>query len=64
MNSKENILLMYVNSIYFGNQIQGLETASYAYFNSNPNNLTKEEMLQLISSVNSPNQYNQRKMKV
>ncbi|MGI6340695.1 MAG: transglycosylase domain-containing protein [Minisyncoccales bacterium] len=58
MNSKENILLMYVNSIYFGNQIQGLETASYAYFNSNPNNLTKEEMLQLISSVNSPNQYN------
>ena len=58
MNSKENILLMYVNSIYFGNQIQGLETASYAYFNSNPNNLTKEEMLQLISSVNFPNQYN------
>lgn len=58
MNSKENILLMYVNSIYFGNQIQGLETASHAYFNSNPNNLTKEEMLQLISSVNSPNQYN------
>ncbi|MDD2909932.1 MAG: transglycosylase domain-containing protein, partial [Candidatus Pacebacteria bacterium] len=54
MNSKENILLMYINSIYFGNQIQGLETASYAYFNSNPNNLTKEEMLQLISSVNSP----------
>ena len=58
MNSKENILLMYINSIYFGNQIQGLETASHAYFNSNPNNLTKEEMLQLISSVNSPNQYN------
>lgn len=58
MNSKENILLMYVNSIYFGNQIQGLKTASHAYFNSNPNNLTKEEMLQLISSVNSPNQYN------
>lgn len=58
MNSKEDILSMYINSIYFGNHLQGLKAASLGYFNSDPDNLTKEEMLQLISSINSPNQNN------
>lgn len=62
MNVKEDILLMYINSIYFGNQLQGLKTASLAYFNSDPNNLSKEEMLQLISSVNSPSQNNPKEL--
>jgi len=62
MNTKEDILLMYINSIYFGNQLQGLKTASLAYFNSDPNNLSKEEMLQLISSINSPSQNNPKEL--
>ncbi len=57
-NKKDDILLMYANSIYFGNRIQGLKTASLAYFNSSPENLTKEETLQLVSSINLPNYYN------
>ncbi len=57
-NSKDKILQMYVNSIYFGNQIQGLESASYAYFNVAPQNLTNEQILQLLATVNSPSYYN------
>jgi len=57
-NSKKEILLMYMNSIYLGNQIQGVKTASLAYFNASPDTITKEQMLQIISSINSPNAFN------
>jgi membrane carboxypeptidase/penicillin-binding protein PbpC len=52
--SKENILLMYLNSAYFGNQLQGLRSASLAYFGVSPDLLTKEQSLQLLASLGNP----------
>ena len=57
-NSKDEILQMYVNSIYFGNQMQGLESASHGYFGVDPQNLTDEQILQLLATINSPTDYN------
>ena len=57
-NSKDKLLKMYVNSIYFGNQFQGINSASKGYFNSAPQNLTTEQIVQLLATVNSPTDYN------
>ena len=57
-NSKDKILQMYVDSVYFGNQIQGLKSASKGYFNVDQNNLTDEQILQLLTTINSPTDYN------
>lgn len=56
--SKEEILLMYANSAYFGNNIQGLETASLAYFGVTADLLSKEQTLQLLTSLNNPTNNN------
>jgi penicillin-binding protein 1C len=57
-NPKDEIMNMYLNSIYFGNQMQGLETASLGYFDTSSSMLTTEQYLQLLSSVNNPNNEN------
>ncbi len=56
--SKDNILLYYTNTAYFGNHIQGLKTASKAYFNTSPEKLTTEEILQLLSTLSNPSYNN------
>ncbi|MDO8524658.1 MAG: transglycosylase domain-containing protein [bacterium] len=57
-NSKEEILKMYANSIYFGNQFQGIKSATQGYFNVSPENLTTGQIVQLLSTINSPTSYN------
>ena len=57
-NSKEGILKMYANSVYFGNQFQGIESASQGYFNVASRNLTTEQIVQLLATINSPTGYN------
>jgi penicillin-binding protein 1C len=54
--SKETILKMYVNSIYFGNQVQGLTEASRFYFGVSPDMLTDDQILQLLAAIPSPSQ--------
>jgi len=56
--SKEEILKMYVNSIYLGNQVQGIQMASRLYFGKDPGQLDKSEREKLIASVTSPSQLN------
>ena len=56
--SKEAILKMYVNSIYFGNQAQGLAEASQLYFNISPDMLTDDQILQLLAAIPSPTKNN------
>jgi penicillin-binding protein 1C len=56
--SKEEILKMYVNSIYFGNQAQGLKEASFLYFGIPPEFLGKGEILQLLATLSNPNEQN------
>jgi len=57
-NSKQDILTMYCNSIYLGNQLQGLTSASQAYFSASPENLTNAQISQLLATINSPTQNN------
>jgi len=56
--SKEEILRMYVNSIYFGNSVQGLNQASRLYFDSQPNLLSDEQNIQLLATISAPSNTN------
>jgi penicillin-binding protein 1C len=56
--SKEEILRMYVNSIYFGNQVQGIKEASQFYFGVSPEFLTDGQILQLLATISSPTENN------
>lgn len=53
-NKKEDILKMYLNAIYFGNQIQGINLASRYYFNTPPEILPETQIIQLIVSIQAP----------
>jgi len=52
--SKEEILKMYINSVYFGNKVQGIDNASRLYFESTPALLNKEQNLRLLATLASP----------
>ena len=55
--SKEKILEFYLNGLYFGDNIYGIASASYFYFNKNQNELNISECAYLASIINSPNTY-------
>jgi len=55
---KEEILKMYANSIYFGNSAQGLSEASHLYFDLQPELLSEQQTLKLISGISSPSNNN------
>lgn len=59
--NKEEILKMYVNSVYFGNRAQGLTEASQFYFNLSPDMLTDGQILQLLATIHSPTETNPAK---
>jgi len=52
--SKNEIFKMYLNSVYFGNQIQGLKTAGKYYFNKTPEELENPEIFQLLATISNP----------
>lgn len=56
--SKEDILKMYANSVFFGNQTQGISEASRYYFNTSPELLSQGEIVQLIATIHSPTDNN------
>ena len=58
---KEKILEMYINSVYFGNQAQGLYEASQLYFNLPPTLLSDGQILQILSTISSPSKNNPAK---
>ena len=55
--SKDEILEMYLNTIYLGNQCYGVQTASRTYFHKDVSELTLAECACLISITNNPSQY-------
>lgn len=59
--SKNEILKMYVNSVYFGNQIQGITEASRLYFGVAPDLLTDGQILQLLATISNPTNNNPAK---
>lgn len=56
--SKEEILLRYTNSVYLGNQTQGLATASLAYFGKPITDLSHSETISLLASLSHPSTRN------
>jgi len=55
--SKEEILTMYLNRIYFGEGAYGIQAASQTYFNKNTGDLTIAEAALLAGLIKSPNSY-------
>ncbi len=56
--NKEEILKMYLDSIYFGNKAQGINEASRLYFGADPEMLTDGQIIQLLAAISSPNENN------
>ena len=55
--SKKEILEMYVNTIYFGRNAYGIETAANVYFNKSASELTISESAVLAGMIKAPNNY-------
>lgn len=55
--SKDEILELYVNIIYFGNGYYGINDASYGYFNKSPKDLNFYESTYLAGLPNAPSIY-------
>ncbi len=53
--SKDEILEQYLNSVYFGRQAYGINSASKAYFDKNPSDLSWAECAFLVGLIQSPN---------
>ncbi len=57
--TKDEILSEYLSSIYFGNNIYGLNNASIYYFNKEYNDLSDDELISFIALWNSPSIYSE-----
>lgn len=55
--SKDEILELYVNIIYYGNSYYGVREASLGYFNKEPKDLTLDEASLLAGIPNAPSVY-------
>jgi penicillin-binding protein 1A len=55
---KEEILELYLNSVYFSNGVYGIEAASHYYFNKTAHELNLAEIAFLSSVPNNPSHYN------
>ena len=51
---KDEIMKMYLNSIFFGNQAEGLRTAAKLYFDAKPEKLDDYQIIQLLAIISSP----------
>lgn len=56
--SKDEILNLYLNNIYFGENCYGIKNASKRYFDKNPNELTISESAMLAGIIKAPSKYN------
>lgn len=55
--SKDDILEMYLNTIYFGHNCYGLQSASQFYFDKRAEELNLQESATLVGLLTSPNNY-------
>jgi len=58
--SKEDILVMYLNTVPFGENVYGIETAAERYFNTIPGQLSTTESATLIGMLKANTSYNPR----
>ena len=55
--SKDQILAMYLNSVYFGENAFGVEDAAKAYFNTTPDKLSLAQSAMLVGLLPAPARY-------
>ena len=55
--SKEEILQMYLNTVYFGNKAYGISAAAQTYFSTTPDKLTLPQAATLVGVINNPTIY-------
>ena len=56
--TKEEIVDMYLNAVFFGSSAYGIKAASETFFAKDPADLTVEESATLVGMVNKPTRYN------
>lgn len=58
--SKDEILELYFNNVYFGKNIWGLRTAGLFYFGKEVEKLSQTDLLYLLTILRGPNYYSKR----
>ena len=56
--TKNEIITMYMNAVFFGSNAYGINTAARTFFNKVPAELTVEESATLVGMINKPTRYN------
>lgn len=56
--AKEEIMMMYLNTVPFGSNAFGIKVAAKTFFNKLPSELTVEEAATLVGIVNAPSRFN------
>ena len=56
--TKDEIIAMYLNSIFFGSGAYGVKSAAETFFAKSPADLSVEESAMLVGMVNKPTRYN------
>ena len=59
--SKDEIVAMYFNTVFFGNNAYGIKAASNIYFDKEPADLNVEEAALLVGMLKAPSTYNPRR---
>lgn len=59
--SKDQILMLYLNTVMFGENLYGIEKAAHRFLNKKPDKLTLEEAAMLVGLLQAPNAYNPRR---
>lgn len=55
--TKDEIVAMYLNTVFFGSNAYGIKSASKTFFNKEPKDLSVQEAAVLIGAVNAPTKY-------
>lgn len=58
---KEDVILLYFNTVSFGENIYGIEKAAFRFFNKAPEELTLSESATLVGLLKAPSYYNPRR---
>lgn len=58
--TKQEIMMMYLNTVSFGNNAEGIKTASKTYFKKEPWNLDLTEAALLVGMLQNPSRFNPR----
>ena len=56
--TKDEIMTMYMNQVFFGSNAYGIKAAAQTFFGKSPIDLTAEEAATLVGMVNKPTRYN------